>query len=62
LISDLAGRGIRPVAEGRIRTPEEARQALERGAFAVVVGSAITRPEVVTGWFLQALQGSRSHS
>jgi N-acylglucosamine-6-phosphate 2-epimerase len=62
LISDLAGRGIRPVAEGRIRTPEEARQALERGAFAVVVGSAITRPEVVTGWFLQALKGLGPHS
>jgi N-acylglucosamine-6-phosphate 2-epimerase len=57
LISDLAERGIRPVAEGRIRTPQEARQALERGALAVVVGSAITRPEVVTGWFLRALQG-----
>jgi putative N-acetylmannosamine-6-phosphate epimerase len=24
---------------------------------AVVVGSAITRPEVVTGWFFRALQG-----
>jgi N-acylglucosamine-6-phosphate 2-epimerase len=57
LISDLAERGIRPVAEGRIRTPQEARQALERGALAVVVGSAITRPEVVTGWFFRALQG-----
>ena len=60
LISDLAQRGIHPVAEGRIRTPEEARQALERGAFAVVVGSAITRPEVVTGWFLKALQSFSS--
>jgi N-acylglucosamine-6-phosphate 2-epimerase len=57
LISDLAKRDIHPIAEGRIRTPEEARQALERGAFAVVVGSAITRPEVVTRWFLQALEG-----
>jgi N-acylglucosamine-6-phosphate 2-epimerase len=58
LISDLAERGIHPVAEGRIRTPAEAKEALERGAFAVVVGSAITRPEVVTGWFLQALLGA----
>lgn len=56
LISDLAGRGIQPVAEGRIRTPAEAKEALERGAFAVVVGSAITRPEVITKWFLQAVQ------
>lgn len=56
LISDLAERGIKPIAEGRIRTPAEAREALERGAFAVVVGSAITRPDVVTQWFVEALK------
>ena len=55
LISKLAARGIRPLAEGRIRTPAEAKEALARGAYAVVVGSAITRPEVVTGWFREAL-------
>ncbi|CAN5818671.1 N-acetylmannosamine-6-phosphate 2-epimerase [soil metagenome] len=55
-ISDLAALGIRPLAEGRIRNPEEAREALDRGAYAVVVGSAITRPEVVTGWFRDALE------
>jgi N-acylglucosamine-6-phosphate 2-epimerase len=55
LISDLAKRGISPIAEGRIRTPAEAQEALERGAFAVVVGSAITRPDVVTTWFAQEL-------
>ena len=55
LISKLAARGIRPLAEGRIRTPAEAKEALERGAYAVVVGSAITRPEVITGWFREAL-------
>jgi N-acylglucosamine-6-phosphate 2-epimerase len=55
LISDLAKRGIAPIAEGRIRTPDEALQALEHGAFAVVVGSAITRPEVVTSWFVKRM-------
>jgi N-acylglucosamine-6-phosphate 2-epimerase len=60
LISDLAERGIHPVAEGRIRTPAEAKEALERGAFAVVVGSAITRPDVVTGWFAEALKTPRT--
>ena len=55
LISKLEARGIRPLAEGRIRTPAEAKEALQRGAYAVVVGSAITRPEVVTGWFKDAL-------
>jgi len=34
----------------------EARQALERGAFAVVVGSAITRPQLITQRFVQALR------
>jgi len=31
------------IAEGRIRSPEQARAAAQAGAFAVVVGSAITR-------------------
>jgi N-acylglucosamine-6-phosphate 2-epimerase len=43
-------------AEGRIQTPEDCRRALEAGAFAVVVGTAITRPQTVTKWFAQALQ------
>lgn len=45
------------VAEGRIRTPDQAAAALGQGAFCVVVGSAITRPEHVTGWFVDALRG-----
>ena len=44
------------IAEGRIRTPHQARQALDAGAYAVVVGSAITRPVDITRWFVQALQ------
>ncbi len=55
LISALAARGVRPLAEGRIRTPAEAAEALRRGAFAVVVGGAITRPEVLTARFAAAL-------
>jgi N-acylglucosamine-6-phosphate 2-epimerase len=56
LISDLSMHGIEVIAEGRIRTPAEAREALARGAFAVVIGSAITRPEVITSWFSQEMQ------
>lgn len=44
------------IAEGRIRTPEEARLALAYGAAAVVVGSAITRPQWITTQFVQGLQ------
>lgn len=40
------------IAEGRISTPQEAAQALQLGAHAVVVGSAITRPQVITRDFV----------
>jgi putative N-acetylmannosamine-6-phosphate epimerase len=43
------------IAEGRLRTPDQAAAAKAAGAFAVVVGSAITRPEHVTNWFAAAL-------
>lgn len=43
------------VAEGRIRTPDQAAAALAAGAFCVVVGSAITRPEHATSWFVAAM-------
>lgn len=39
------------VAEGNFDTPEKARKALEMGAFSVVVGSAITRPQLITEKF-----------
>ena len=39
------------IAEGNFDTPEKARIALEKGAYAVVVGSAITRPQLITKKF-----------
>ena len=45
------------IAEGRISTPEEARAALDAGAFAVIVGGAITRPQQITARFAKALAG-----
>lgn len=44
------------IGEGRIRTPYEARLALDYGAAAVVVGSAITRPVTITEQFVKAIQ------
>ncbi len=38
--------GVPVIAEGRVDTPDLARQAIEAGAFAVVVGSTITRPHL----------------
>lgn len=43
------------LAEGRVHTPSQARQTLDAGAFAVVVGTAITHPSTITGWFVEAL-------
>ncbi len=43
------------IAEGRIHTPEQARAAMDAGAFAVVVGTAITHPISITGWFKAAI-------
>ena len=58
LIADLASRIDVPViAEGRIATPADAQLAMQLGAYAVVVGAAITRPEDLTRRFAHALEG-----
>lgn len=43
------------ITEGKIDTPEKARRALDLGAFAVVVGGAITRPQQITKRFVAAI-------
>ena len=56
LLADLVARLPVPViAEGRIHTPDQARAALTAGAFAVVVGGAITRPQWITAQFVRSL-------
>ncbi len=56
LVRQMVARLSVPViAEGRIHTPEQARAMLDLGAYAVVVGGAITRPQSITRWFVQAL-------
>ena len=44
------------IAEGHIHYPEQARKALEAGAFALVVGGAITRPAEITARFTAAIR------
>ncbi len=44
------------IAEGRISTPDEAARAIALGAYAVVVGHAVTRPEWITAQFVAALR------
>lgn len=53
LVAELPGHAV--VAEGRVHTPAQAAAALEAGAFAVVVGTAITHPTSITRWFVEAL-------
>lgn len=43
------------ICEGHVHTPQDARAALDAGAWSVVVGTAITHPTSVTSWFKAAL-------
>ncbi len=56
LVHDLRSKKIPVIAEGRVSTPEQAARALSLGAHAVVVGSAITRPQWITEQFVNAIR------
>lgn len=43
-------------AEGRIHTREELRAVMEAGAFAPVIGAAITRPQLIAASFARVLE------
>ena len=43
------------IAEGNINTPEKAKRVKELGVFSTVVGSVITRPQLITRLFVDAL-------
>jgi len=56
-IAELARAVTVPViAEGRVHIPEQAASALAAGAFAVVVGEAITKPQLTTQRFARSLE------
>ncbi|WP_066895116.1 N-acetylmannosamine-6-phosphate 2-epimerase [Clostridium nigeriense] len=44
------------IAEGKVHTPEQAIQMLNAGAYAVVVGGAITRPLEIATRFINAIE------
>ena len=44
------------IGEGNIDTPVKAKKALEIGAYAVVVGGAITRPQQITKKFVTEME------
>ena len=47
------------ILEGRVWHPDEVTRAFAVGAHAVVVGSAITRPQLITRRFVQAIPARR---
>lgn len=56
LLGALCRQSKKPVVlEGRVWHPDEIRKAFELGAYAVVVGSAVTRPQLITKRFLKAV-------
>ena len=59
LVAQLAQQLSVPViCEGRIASPQDARLALEAGAWAVVVGTAITAIDAVTRRFVEEMRRS----
>ena len=54
LLEAMVGQFPRVMAEGRFNSPIYCAMARDIGAWAVTVGTAITRTEVVTQWFAEA--------
>ena len=44
------------ILEGRVETTDHVKQAFKIGAFAIVIGSAITRPHLITRKFVEAIE------
>lgn len=56
LIRDILEKVNKPIiAEGNIDTPEKAKRVLELGCYSVVVGSIITRPQIITKKFVDEI-------
>ena len=43
------------IAEGNVNSPKKAKRVIELGSYAVVVGSSITRPQLITKGYAEAV-------
>ena len=57
VVALAAESGTPVLVEGRVHTTAQAAEAVRRGAWAVVVGTAITHPTSITRWFAEAVRG-----
>lgn len=55
IVEAVKGTNAKVIMEGKVATPEIAIQCLYMGAYAVVVGNAITRPHITAKRFARAL-------
>ncbi|UCX05726.1 N-acetylmannosamine-6-phosphate 2-epimerase [Shewanella sp. HL-SH8] len=58
LVTLWVEQGLNVIAEGRYNSPKRAARAIELGAFSVTVGSAITRVEHITQWFVGDIESA----
>lgn len=58
LVKNWVAQGLNVIAEGRYNSPERAAKAIELGALSVTVGSAITRVEHITQWFVGSIDSA----
>lgn len=57
MLAQLTGQaGVPVIAEGGIWTPQQLQRAFEHGAWAAVVGNAITNPQAITRRFVAAIE------
>lgn len=62
LVQALSQMAAFVIAEGRYQAPSDAAAGLHAGADCVVAGSAITRPEHITQWFVSAMVDERARA
>ncbi|MFC3928449.1 N-acetylmannosamine-6-phosphate 2-epimerase [Streptococcus caprae] len=56
LVKELCEAGVDVIAEGKVHSPEDAKQMMQLGIRGLVVGGAITRPKEITQRFVAGIK------